>query len=145
MTFTRWMTAQFYFWTPEYITWSWRYREGAAPTETNHQVAISCLIKWLLPVFFLHAFSKCLLEIHVRLQLICSCSEQHSRGQGNGFRLMVSILHDSISANLINTLFFFVFFLLNRQGSLIPNSAIYVATQMRFYDLWMSFYGTEHY
>lgn len=101
-----------------YMVITWRCREGAAPTETNHQVAISFLIKWLLPVFFLlHAFSKRLVGIHVRLQLICLLSEQHSRGQGNGFRLMVSILHDSVSANLINTLCFFLFFLLNRQGS----------------------------
>lgn len=35
-----------------YMVITWRCWEGAAPTETNHQVAISFLIKWLLPVFF---------------------------------------------------------------------------------------------
>lgn len=39
---------------------------------------------------FWRALSKCVLGIHVR-QLMCSCSEQHCRGQGNGCQCNVII------------------------------------------------------
>lgn len=63
VTFTRWMTAQFYFWTLEYITWSPHdvIKKGGAPPKTNHLAAFSYLIKRLLLVFFLSWFFFCFL------------------------------------------------------------------------------------
>lgn len=52
-----------------YMVITWRCREGAAPTETNHQVAISFLIKWLLPVFFF-----CMPSQSVWWEYTCVCS-----------------------------------------------------------------------
>lgn len=103
-----------------YMVSTWRRWEGGAPTKTNNLVAISYLIKWLLPVFvcwFVCWFVFCVPSQSMCWEYTCISSSVLAVNRGRS-RKWFYVLHNSTSVNIINTLgvffLFFLFFLRNK-------------------------------